>query len=450
MSLRSIFVACGVAVLFASGQVAIAGPVNDKSSTNSAGKGVAAAKRTAQPLVGEMVHFGFFSMGKYEVTLGQWQAVMGITNDGTIKTCGQDCPAVEVSFNRIQIYLTKLNKMTGKHYRLPKEKEWEQACGLGTKYCGSNNLGVVGWYDGNSGGTIHPVGQKQPNANGLYDMTGNALEWTAERVMRGGGFSIGSRAAASVVRIPMDPNTLYSNGFRLAIEGEPVDSQAELPQQVGREQLIIDQAAEKQAIQATRERILSIPPLAPEMVSVGSFSIGKYEVTVGQWQAVMGSDPAPAFYKSCGQDCSVAYITWNDIQIFLSKLNQKTGKHYRLPTVKEWEQACGTGMEYCGSNDLDSVAWYSGNAGRSPSPVGQKQPNALGLYDMSGNVWEWTDDCSNGSKKLKNCNSYFVMGGSWESDQRYLHILPQGSKLPGNRSSAPLASRGSYGFRLAL
>ena len=468
MPLRRIFTTCSVIVLFSAYHVAIAAPVNDGSGANSADKSASPPKQEAQqrPLVGEMVPFAFFSIGKYEVTLGQWQAVMGITNDGTIKTCGLDCPATQLSRERIQIYLTKLNKMTGKHYRLPKVREWEQACGMGSKYCGSNNLGDVAWYDGNSGMTIHPVGQKQPNANGLYDMSGNALEWMDDCdgsscamqggsfgfALRGGSFGFGPLALRSLAAHKESPNTL-AGGFRLAIEGESVDALAttELPQQIGREQLVIDLAAEERAIQASRERVLSIPPLAPEMVSVGSFSIGKYEVTLGQWLAVMGSVNAPVNYKHCGQDCPVAFITWDEIQIFLSKLNQMTGKHYRLPTVKEWEHACGTGMQYCGSNDLDSVAWYISNSNRSMHPVGLKQPNAYGLYDMSGNVWEWTDDCSNGSKKLKNCRSYFAIGGSWEDFPKQLHTTPQDGGGPGNRGGAPLDTRrNTYGFRLAL
>ena len=128
-------------------------------------------------------------------------------------------------------------------------------------------------------------------------------------------------------------------------------------------------------------------------VTLSSFSIGKYEVTQEEWEAVMGNNPS--FYKGFKQP--VERVSWNDCQAFIRKLNELTGRNFRLPTEAEWEFAArggtkGIGYKYAGSDNLGSVAWYAGNRGSTPHNVGQKFPNELGLYDMSGNVSEWCAD----------------------------------------------------------
>jgi len=188
-------------------------------------------------------------------------------------------------------------------------------------------------------------------------------------------------------------------------------------------------------------------------VTVSSFYIGKYEVTQAQWKAVMGSAHN---VENEGDDLPVDNVSWEDAQVFIRKMNAKTGKVFRLPTEAEWEYAArggkdGKGYKYAGSNNIDEVAWYEGNSGGETHPVGQKAPNELGLYDMTGNVWEnmnnWHDDYNDSAKTNPVgpiSGKYRVgRGGSWREGTLENRVSVRFVDTPGNRDD-------NCGLRLVL
>ncbi len=185
-------------------------------------------------------------------------------------------------------------------------------------------------------------------------------------------------------------------------------------------------------------------------VCVEAFEIGKYEVTQREWQAVMGNNPSR--FKN-GDRYPVEQVSWNDVQDYLHRMNQRTGNNYRLPTEAEWEYACRgrvEGQRYCGGNDVDRVAWYAGNNSRQTQPVGWKAANGFGLYDLSGNVWEWTCSLYNkdygGAEQECNYNDTSaprsLRGGSWDT-------RPAGVRSAYRDGLAPTYRSNLAGFRLA-
>ncbi len=181
------------------------------------------------------------------------------------------------------------------------------------------------------------------------------------------------------------------------------------------------------------------------------FAIGKTEVTQSQWKAVMGNNPS--YFKNCGDTCPVESVSWDDAQQFIRKLNTRTGKHYRLPSEAEWEYACRAGgrHQYCGGDNLDSVAWYDKNSDFKTHPVATKQPNAFGLYDMTGNVREWVEDSYHA-----NYTGAPADGGAWQGDgaERVLRgstwgCFTQISRAAIRRGFEPAGRFRTVGFRLA-
>lgn len=187
-------------------------------------------------------------------------------------------------------------------------------------------------------------------------------------------------------------------------------------------------------------------------VTLSSFSIGKYEVTQEEWQAVVGDNPS--HFK--GAKRPVEEVSWNDCQEFIRKLNAMTGKRFRLPTEAEWEYAArggnkSIGYKYAGSDNQDRVAWYDSNSGSKTHDVGQKSPNELGLYDMSGNVWEWCQDWKDSYSSNSQANptgpssgsDRVRRGGGWSNGARGCRVSLRFNYSPDYRYF-------NLGLRLAL
>lgn len=192
-------------------------------------------------------------------------------------------------------------------------------------------------------------------------------------------------------------------------------------------------------------------------VCVKDFYIGKYPVTQMQWTGTMGTNPSKE--PMCGMTCPVENVSWDDVQDFIRKLNQRTGKAYRLPTEAEWEYAARSGgknEEWAGTSDekkLGDYAWFYPNSDFQSHPVGLKKPNELGLYDMTGNVWEWMSDRYDADyyanspteepKDDKTGLTRSLRGGYWGDLASFVRVTRRIGLEPSVRAAG-------YGIRLVL
>lgn len=239
----------------------------------------------------------------------------------------------------------------------------------------------------------------------------------------------------------------------------------ENPVEENRNSDLLDQASIP-SICATPDPDATDAETPQHMVSICAFQMGKTAVTLRQFKRfIMATDNDKLMdddFKKAnayGDDAPVVHISWNDAQAFIDWLNQAEGGGYRLPSEAEWEYACRAGDNhlYSGSDNIDAVAWYDNNSGKHLREVGGKQANAFGLYDMSGNVWEWVQDCwhdsylgapsdgaawtvesKNDGRKLRRV----LRGGSWFSYAKDARTAARYKYLPGTRL-------GIIGFRLA-
>lgn len=191
------------------------------------------------------------------------------------------------------------------------------------------------------------------------------------------------------------------------------------------------------------------------------FYIGETEVTQALWKAVMGFTPTASGSQwstasGLGDDFPAYYISYEDVQQFISQLNSLTGAQFRMPTEAEWEYAArggskSKGYQYSGSNNIGDVAWYEGNSGKKTHAVKTKKANELGLYDMSGNVWEWCSDWKGDYTSspavdptgLDSGGWRVYRGGSWYNDARGCRVAVRNGCFLSYRNNA-------FGFRLVL
>jgi formylglycine-generating enzyme required for sulfatase activity len=498
-----------------------------------------------------------FYLGMYQVTQAEYEKVMGVNpsafTEKQIKASAFKPPLDKKQTEELEKYAKNVaGKNTSRHpvemvnwdeatefcrtlsampaeraarrvYRLPTEAEWEYACRAGTTtrwHSGDDEAGLadVAWFKQNSGDMTHPVGEKKPNAWGLYDMHGNVYQWCSDwfgadyykqsppsdpsgptggssRVLRGGFMHDGPCSCRSAYRRNNAPASyLHDCGFRVVAEVEgkvesrrsgaaksdglanskseiPLPSPAVAPFDPTQAKRHQEAWAEHLGVPVDKSnsigmKLALIPPGEFEMGSTPEeiaaeierakkikepqgyldkvpaegprhhvkitkpFYLGIYQVTQAEYEKVMGTNPSAFTEKQVdastfkppldqkeieerekdvkkvlGKDTSrhpVETVNWNEATEFCRRLSampaeRAAGRVYRLPTEAEWEYACRAGTTtrlYSGHDEagLPDVAWFKKNAGGTTHPVGEKKPNAWGLYDMSGNVEQWCSD----------------------------------------------------------
>ncbi len=193
-------------------------------------------------------------------------------------------------------------------------------------------------------------------------------------------------------------------------------------------------------------------------VCVKDFYIAKHVVTQGQWKAITGT--YPPYLSNCGDNCPAQQLSWDDVLVFIGKLNQRSGKKYRLPTEAEWEYAAKGGSQnekWAGTSnesELGNYAWHIGNSEGRVHPIAQKKANHLNLYDMSGNVWQWVYDWydpdyyrnspKDNPSGPSSGTSHVLRGGAWNKNSMFTTNSVRNRIVPG------ACSLDYYGFRLAV
>ena len=402
-------------------------------------------------------------MGKYEVTQAQYEVIMGTNpSDGhdvgygnPVYGIGDDYPVCFVSWDDAMDFCAKLTAIEkeagrlpeGYGYTLPTEAQWEYACRAGTTTAlnsGKNlsdiykcsEMDEVGWYGYNSDGMSQRVGQKQPNAWGLYDMHGNVMEWCLDwytwsyptsavvdpmgpetgvrHLIRGGSWDNPATQCRSAYRVMPLQDKGDLAGFRVALAPVPPSGDMTIPlsDDVNLDMIWIKPGTFMMGSPEDELGRDAEKEIQHQVTLTKAYWLGKYEVTQAQYEAIMGTNPS----KFKGADLPVEMVSWSDAKEFCKKLTEiekaadrlPEGYEYTLPTEAQWEYACRAGTTSAFNNgtnipsadqkssepcpNLDEVGWYKYNSNKATHPAGQKQPNAWGLYDMHGNVSEWCLD----------------------------------------------------------
>jgi formylglycine-generating enzyme required for sulfatase activity len=452
-----------------------------------------------------------FAVGVFELTQAEWRSVMGSNPRGFM---GDRNPVEKVSWDGAKNFVRRLSAKTGKEYRLLSEAEWEYVARAGsrTKYPWGNGIDKSkAKYDSSDG--TRPVGSYGANAFGLYDTVGNVWEWTEDcwnesydeapsngkawttgncrnRVLRGGSWNYNPGIVRSANRNGNYSGfRTYIGGFRVARTLSPQETTLSIALKRSLSQIAsVRPAPIPQPSSPVRPAAGIFPKTykprdtfkdcrdCPQMVVVpaGSFDMGDlngdgddsekpvhrvtiprpfaagvYEVTQAEWRSLMGNSPS----RFRGDRNPVEEVSWDDAKNFVRRLSAKTGKEYRLLSEAEWEYAAraGSRTKYPRGDRIDSsMAKYDGRGGTRRA--GSYGPNAFGLYDTVGNVWEWTEDCWNRSYSGAPSN-----GDAWSAGDCRRRVLRGGGWSDGSRRSRsafrsgfPTTTRDdSLGFRIA-
>lgn len=437
-----------------------------------------------------------FQMGIWEVTQRQWVAVMGenpaaFQQPSTPPTPDEDPldrPVESVSWLDVQRYIERLNALGLGRFRLPTEAEWEYAAraGMATAYPWGDSdspdrVHEFSWANSRSYATTHAAGRKPPNAWGLYDMHGNVWEWCAdwygpyspgaqtdptgpgagaERVFRGGSWYDFPKALRSANRHRHVPHGRYpAVGFRIV--REPEDDRVRTVRLPGGTELRLVRIPAGQFVMGSPEseagRASDEGPLHTVTIS-RSFWMGVFEVTQRQWLAVMNSNPSTFQRFEASPDHPVERVSWRDAMEFLGRLNALGLGQFRLPTEAEWEYAARAGSqtplsfgEDADYRALTEHAWFYSRAEGRSHPVGGKRPNAWGLYDMHGNVWEWCSDwfgaypghAVTDPQGPATGRERVIRGGSWFNEPEALRSANRHRHPPDSRQT-------NLGFRVVM
>ena len=421
-----------------------------------------------------------YYIGETEITQAQWRAVMG--SNPSYYT-GDNRPVECVSWNDAQEFCEKLSELTGKRYVLPTEAQWEYAARGGNQskgytYSGSNNIDEVAKYNSSACGGHSNVKSKKPNELGIYDMSGNVWEWCSDwyssssyssssqtnpqgpnsgsdRVLRGGSWGSNAGGCRVAFRHYGNPSGAgIGFGFRVVclpddatstVMETNIKSYVETAKGINLNMIYVEGGTFAMGSNSGKSDEKPVHD-----VTLDSYYIGETEITQAQWRAVMGSNPS----SYTGDNRPVESVSWNDAQEFCKKLSELTGKRYVLPTEAQWEYAArggnqSKGYTYSGSSNIDEVAIYYSNSGSGHSKVKSKKPNELGIYDMSGNVWEWCSDWYGGYSSSSQPNPQgpssgsdrVLRGGSW-------HGIASRCRVAYRHSYVPSITDHRYGFRV--
>ncbi len=435
-----------------------------------------------------------FEIADAPVTQEQWTSIMEEGNPSGFQEAGTDAPVERVTWEDAVRFCEKLSALDPKwKYRLPYEAEWEFACRAGTqtdRYVTGVPLGQLGWYKENSDESTHPIRLKKPNSLGLYDLYGNVVEWCLDwytehlgyeavvdptgpesghfRVLRGACWWHEDRYCRSSARFwPTSTEGQNNYGIRpvrLPKKDDDTEKRVGPRGDALKERDFENPAGMKMLCLEDGTFTMGEGETAHPITLSEDFFIAETPVTQAQWEKVMGSNPSQ--FQNAGPDAPVEKVSWIDAMEFCARLNETAsppeGWEYTLPTEAQWEYACraGTTTPFWWGNE-----WEEGraNAGNGPLAGDQKKyfqenglptdstmpvwtfdPNPWGLYDVTGNVWEWCADSVSTDPEGPETGDYRVIcGGCWSGAVQFCRSAARGRYDTGDQDD-------SLGFRLAL